>query len=467
MWLRGRAWRGGRSGPPVWSNAVGAGGHDARGSAGPWGSVGPFSRAVAPFTLAPVPLPANPMSTTPNDPTTTAPLPEVAPRRRLLQDISLPAIVAGFVTVLVGFTSSAAIVFQGAQALGATPEQISSWMWALGLGMGATCIALSLRYRMPVVTAWSTPGAAMLIGSAAGVPMSDAIGAFVLSAVLITVAGFSGAFERLIGRIPVSLASGMLAGVLLRFGLEMFALLDGELALGLAMLATYLVARRATPRYAVVLTLAVGIAVSAWAGTIRTEGLALELARPIFTMPTLSLAAVAGIALPLFIVTMASQNIPGVAAIRAAGYAVPLSPTIGWIGVANVVLAPFGAYALNLAAITAAICMGREAHEDPARRYVAAVAAGAFYLVVGLFGATVAAVFAAFPTALIVVIAGIALLGTIGTSLAAALREESEREAALVTFLVTASGLTLAGIGSAFWGVVAGTIALLAWRRRG
>jgi benzoate membrane transport protein len=393
------------------------------------------------------------------------PSPSMPTQRSLLRDLSLSAIVAGFVTVLVGFTSSAAIVFQAAQSLGASPDEISSWMWALGMGMGLTCIGLSLRYRMPVVTAWSTPGAAMLIGSAAGLPLSDAIGAFLLSAVLIVVAGFSGLFERLISRIPVSLASGMLAGVLLRFGLEVFGMLKTQLALTLAMLATYLIARRLTPRYAVILTLIVGVAVSALAGSIHTEGLALELAQPVFILPTFSLAAIAGIALPLFIVTMASQNVPGVAVIRAAGYPVPISPTVGWIGVANAVLAPFGAYALNLAAITAAICMGREAHEDPARRYVASVAAGVFYLFVGLFGATVAALFAAFPQALIVVIAGIALLGTIANSLAAAMKDESERDAALVTFLVTASGVALAGIGSAFWGVVAGAIALLVWRR--
>src|SRR5690606_24053762 len=196
-----------------------------------------------------------------------------------------------------------------------------------------------------------------------------------------------------------------------------------------------------------------------------TGALSLVLARPDFVAPTFSFAAIVGIALPLFIVTMASQNVPGVAVIRASGYAVPVSPTIGWIGVVNVALAPFGAYALNLAAITAAICMGREAHDDPGRRYVAAIAAGMFYIVVGLFGATVAALFAAFPRELIAAIAGIALLATIGNSLAAALREESDREAALVTFLVTASGLSLAGIGSAFWGLVAGVATLLAWKR--
>lgn len=386
-------------------------------------------------------------------------------RPSLLRDFSLSALAAGFVTVLVGFTSSAVIVFQAAGSLGATPAQISSWMWALGLGMGLTCIGLSLRYRIPVVTAWSTPGAAMLVGSVAGLPISDAIGAFLLSALLVIAAGFGGLFERMMGRMPASLAAGMLGGVLLRFGIEAFDVMRTQLWLGLAMFATYVLARRQSPRYAVILTLAVGLTFSAANGMLHTEALTLQVSRPVFVMPTLSLAAVAGIALPLFVVTMASQNVPGIAVARASGYALPVSRVIGWIGVVNAVLAPFGAYALNLAAITAAICMGREAHEDPARRYVAAVAAGGFYIVVGVFGATVAALFAAFPKELIVAIAGLALLGTIGSSLAAALREESEREAALVTFLVTASGLTLAGIGSAFWGLVAGVIALLAWRR--
>ena len=388
-----------------------------------------------------------------------------SPPRHLLKDLSLSAIAAGFVTVLVGFASSAVIVFQAAQSLGASPEEISSWMWALGLGMGLTCIGLSLRYRMPVVTAWSTPGAAMLIGSVAGLPLSDAIGAFLMSALLIAASGFSGFFERMISRIPVSLASGMLAGVLLRFGIDAFAAMKTQLGMVLTMFAVYLLARRLLPRYAVILTLLVGIAFAAGLGLLRVDGLSLELAKPVFTTPTFSLAAIVGIALPLFIVTMASQNVPGVAVIRASGYAIPISPVVGWTGLVNLLLAPFGAFALNLAAITAAICMGREAHEDAARRYVAAIAAGVFYVVVGLFGATVAARFAAFPKELILAIAGIALLGTIGNSLAAALRDEAEREPALVTFLVTASGLSLAGIGSAFWGLLAGVVTLLVLRR--
>lgn len=381
-----------------------------------------------------------------------------------LRDLSLSAIAAGLVAVLVGFTSSAAIVFHAAQSLGASTAEIGSWMWALGIGMGLTCIGLSLRYRMPVVTAWSTPGAAMLVGTTAGLPLSDAIGAFVLTAVLTVVAGFSGLFERLIDRIPVALAAGMLAGVLLRFGLDVFVSVQTQPLLVLTMLAVYLISRRLLPRYAVLVTLLAGLAVASAQDLLRFEQFRLELAQPVFTVPTLSLAAVIGIALPLFIVTMTSQNVPGVATTRAAGYRLPISPVLGWIGVVNTALAPFGAYALNLAAITAAICMGPEAHPDPQRRYVAAVAAGFFYVLIGLFGATVAALFVAFPGELVMAIAGIALFGTIGNAMATATQDPGQREPALIAFLVTASGIQIAGIGAAFWGLAAGLLALAIWR---
>ncbi|MDY1034643.1 benzoate/H(+) symporter BenE family transporter [Stenotrophomonas sp. CFBP8980] len=391
---------------------------------------------------------------------------EAVPTRAWWRDLSLPAVVAGFITVLVGFASSAVIVFQAAQAVGAGQQEIASWMWALGLGMGVTCIGLSLRYRIPVVTAWSTPGAAMLVVGAGGVSLPEAIGAFLLAAVLGAVLGFSGVFARLMQRVPMALAAGMLAGVLLRFGLEVFVSMQTQLLMALAMFGSWLLARRLLPRYAVIATLLVGIAVALGSGQLHLQGIEPQLALPVWTTPQLSWAAVASVALPLFVVTMASQNIPGVAVIRASGYQAPVSPLIGWIGVVNAVLAPFGAFALNLAAITAAICMGREAHEDPARRYTAAMAAGAFYIVVGVFGATVAALFAAFPKELIACVAGIALFGTIGNSLASALAVERDREAALVTFLVTASGMSLWGIGSAFWGLVAGGMTLLVLRPR-
>jgi benzoate membrane transport protein len=370
-------------------------------------------------------------------------------------------VAAGCVTVLVGYTSSAVIVFQAAKASGAGPAEVASWMWALGLGMGATCIALSLRYRVPVVTAWSTPGAALIATSAAGLPMPAMIGAFLASGALLLLFGITGWFEKGMSRIPIPLASGMLAGVLLRFGLDLFTAMRTALGLVLTMFAVYLVCRRRVPRYAVLVVLAIGVALAAATGRLHLAGVPLALARPIFTAPTFSLAALVGVAIPLFAVTMASQNVPGVAVLRASGYtATPVSPLVTWTGAATLALAPFGGYALNLAAITAAICTGREAHPDASRRYVAAVAAGAFYLVLGLFAATVGALLEALPRELVLAVAGLALLGTIGNGLAGALRDEQQREPALVTFLVTASGLTLFGVGSAFWGLVAGLAAL-------
>lgn len=380
------------------------------------------------------------------------------------RDLSVSAVAAGFVTVLVGFASSAVIVFQAAGAVGASTAQVGSWILALGVGMGLTCALLSLRYRVPVVTAWSTPGAALLVTSAAGLSIQEATGAFLLSALLITLCGFSGWFERVMDRLPLAIAAGMLAGVLLRFGLALFTAMSTRLALSLGMLAAYLLARRLTPRYAVIAALLVGGSIALAQGLLHVDAVRLSLARPVWVTPRFTPGAIIGVAIPLFAVTMASQNVPGVAVIRASGYRVPISPLIGWTGLANLALAPIGGFALNLAAITAAICMGPEAHEDPKRRYVAAVAAGVFYFVIGLFGSTVVSVLTAFPPELVAGIAGLALLATIGGALASAVREENQREAALVTFLTTASGVTLAGIGSAFWGLVLGVVTLLITR---
>ncbi|GAA4358530.1 benzoate/H(+) symporter BenE family transporter [Variovorax defluvii] len=376
------------------------------------------------------------------------------------KDLSLSSFTAGFVAVLVGFTSSVAIVFQAAQSFGATPELISSWMWALGIGMGLASALPSLWWRQPVMIAWSTPGAAVLAVAGAGYGMGEAVGAFVVCAVLITLAGATGWFERVMNRIPMALASALLAGVLARFGLEAFLAARTALPLVLLMLLCYLVTRRLLPRYAVPLTLLAAIVFAAVRGELAWGGVQLSVATPVFTMPVFSWQAVVSLALPLFVVTMASQNLPGVAAIRAAGYDLPVSKLITLSGLSTLVLAPFGAFALNLSAITAAICMGREAHEDPARRYTAAVSCGAIYVVVGIFGAAVTGLLTAFPKELVAAIAGLALLGTIGSGLAAAVRDEAHREASLITFLVTLSGLSIAGIGSAFWGVVAGAVAL-------
>lgn len=387
---------------------------------------------------------------------------------QFFKDLSLSSLTAGFVAVLVGFTSSVAIVFQAAQAFGATPAQITSWMWALGLGMGLCSLVPSLLLRKPVMVAWSTPGAAVLAtaGLAGGFNMADAVGAFMVCAALITVAGATGWFERIMNRIPMEIATALLAGVLARFGLQAFAAAQTALPLVLLMLVVYLLARRLAPRYAVVITLVSAVAFVAAQGQMEWSAVQLELAVPIFTAPQFSLAATVSLAIPLFVVTMASQNLPGVAVIRASGYDLPVSRLITLTGLATLVLAPFGAFALNFSAITAAMCMGPEAHPDPRRRYTAAVSCGALYVAIGLFGAVITGLLTAFPKELVVAIAGLALLGTIGNGLAAALRDEPHREAALVTFLVTLSGVVVAGVGSAFWGVVAGSFALFVQQYR-
>ena len=382
--------------------------------------------------------------------------------QQFFKDLSLSAFTAGFVAVLVGFTSSVAIVFQAAQAFHATPAQITSWVWALGLGMGLCSLVPSLWLRKPVMVAWSTPGAAVLAtaGLAGSFTMADAVGAFLVCAALITLVGVTGWFERAMDRIPMEIATALLAGVLARFGLDAFAAAQTALPLVLVMLGTYLLARRLWPRYAVVLTLLAAIAWASASGQMAWSAVTLELARPAFTAPRFSWSALVSLALPLFVVTMASQNLPGVAVIRATGYHLPVSGILTMTGVATLLLAPFGAFALNLSAITAAICMGPEAHPDPQRRYTAAVSCGALYVVIGLFGAVITGLLTAFPKELVVAIAGLALLGTIGSGLAAALKDEVHREAALITFLVTLSGVTVAGVGSAFWGVIAGSAAL-------
>ncbi|KUN02867.1 hypothetical protein AQI95_25390 [Streptomyces yokosukanensis] len=367
------------------------------------------------------------------------------------------AVAAGLIAVVVGITSSAAIVFTAARAAGADQAELASWMLALGVGMGVTCIGLSLRYRAPVVTAWSTPGAALMASGLHGATMAQAVGAFLLSAALITVCGVTGWFERGMDRIPVPLAAGLLAGVLLEFGTRLFSSMHGTgFAVVFPMFAAYLLSRRWMPRYAVIAALLTGLVAAAAQGSLHLGGVRFHVAQPVFTAPDFSWRVLISVGLPLFVVTMASQNLPGVAVLRGDGYDVPVSPLIGWTGGINLLLAPLGCFGLNLAAITAAICTGREAHENPRRRYTAAVWAGIFYLCVAIFGGAVGSLLTALPPALVAGIAGLGLLGTIGGSLSSALSDERWREAAVVTFLTTASGVTLLGVGSAFWGLLAG-----------
>ncbi len=368
---------------------------------------------------------------------------------------------AGFITVLVGYTSSAVIIFQAASAVGASQDEISSWLWALGIGMGITCITLSLYYRHPILTAWSTPGAAILVTSLSGASLNEAVGAFILSSLLIIICGVTRWFEKLMNLIPVSIASAMLAGVLFEFSIRVFTSLETAPILVGTMLGTYLISRTLTPRYAIPLTLVIGLVITFSQNGLAGSSLSWEITTPVFIWPSFSLTHFIGISLPLFIVTMASQNIPGIAALRAHGYNTPSSPLISWTGLTGLLLAPFGAFAINLSAITAAICMGKEADENPAKRYIASIWAGIFYLIAGIFGASIVGIFAIFPKEMVVAIAGLALLNTICDSLSNCLSDPTDRPAAFLTFIVTASGVTLMDIGSAFWGLLIGILLLL------
>lgn len=384
--------------------------------------------------------------------------------KTFFKDFSFSAMVAGFVTVLVGFSSSGVLVFQAAQALGATPAQSSSWLWALCMGMGLTSIGLSWHYKIPIATAWSTAAAAMLITVAEHLTLAEATGAFIISGLLITISGFSGIFERLMRFMPMSLASAMLAGILLRFSLQAVNALQSHLVLILAMFIAYLVMKRLKPRYAVLMALVVGIATAYSQSLIHLEEFSYQAVEPQWVTPLFSWHTTLGVAMPLFLVTMTSQNMAGIAAIRSFAYHAPVSPLVGWTGLATVVFAPMGAFAISLAAITASIGLSNEAHEDKRRRYVAGIMSGVFYLILGISAASLAHLLAALPKELVIGVAGIALLGTIGNGLVQALAVESEREAALICFVVTASGINLWGVGAAFWGLVAGVLTLTSIR---
>lgn len=369
-----------------------------------------------------------------------------------------PAVLAGFVAVLVGYASSAALIWQAAAAAGANAQQIAGWMTALGIGMGVSTLALSVWYKAPILTAWSTPGAALLATSLQGVSLAETVGVFIFANALILLCGLTGLFARLMKIIPHTLAVAMLAGVLLRFGLQAFSNLEGHFLLCGSMLLAWLITKAFAPRYAIVATLVVG-GIAAWAGgDVVTENLHVAVVMPQWITPTFSFTTLISVGLPFFLVTMASQNAPGFATMKASGYPVAVSPLMIFTGALALLFSPFGVYSICIAAITAAICQSPDAHPNADKRWIAAAAAGVFYLLAGVFGGSITALMASLPLSWIQTLAGLALLGTIGGSLFQALHHETERDAAVVTFLVTASGVTLAGVGSAFWGLIAGGI---------
>lgn len=379
---------------------------------------------------------------------------------------SLHSFVAGLLAALVGFSSAFAIVLNGLHKVGADPTQAASGLAAVTIGMGLTSVALSLRFKMPIACAWSTPGAAMLAGAVAPAGgFSEAVGAFLVSAVLLTAAGLWRPLADLVRRIPSALAAAMLAGVLTPLCLAPVKASAATPAFALPVILVWAVTARLARLYAIPAALAAAAVVIALQRPILpgAEALAPHL---MLIPPSFSLASVIGIALPLAIVTMASQNLPGFAVLKINGYEPPAGPVLTTTGVASLLSAPFGGHALNLAAISAALVAGQDAHPDSTKRWGAAVVNGVALVVLGLGASAATALVAAAPPLLIETVAGLALLPALASALAGALATEDHREAAVVTFLVSASGVAIAGIGGAFWGLVAGA-AMLVLRKIG
>ena len=373
-------------------------------------------------------------------------------------DLAHP-LVAGLVSVIVNYGGTFILVFQAAKVAGLSPGLTASWVWSISIGVGVTGIVLSWTAREPIITAWSTPAAAFLITALATTPYAEAIGAYLLSAAAFVALGLSGYFEKAIRLIPPGIAAGLLAGILLQFGIGAFGGMSIDPVLAGLLIMAYLVLKRLTPRYAVVGILVLGLAFLLIEDRVDLSGLALQLAAPVFTMPAFSLNATLSVALPLFLITLTGQYMPGMLVLRNDGFKTSANPIVTVTGLGSLLMAPFGSHAFNIAAITAAICTGREAHEDPSRRWIAGIAAGVFYILVGVFGVTLAALFMAFPATFITTLAGLALLGAIGGSLAGAMADAQAREASLITFLAAAANISLLGIGGAFWGLVIGLVA--------
>ncbi|MBF8730141.1 benzoate/H(+) symporter BenE family transporter [Pseudomonas guariconensis] len=377
----------------------------------------------------------------------------------LFKDCSVSAIVAGMIATMISYAGPLVIIFHAAEAAGLPHAVLSSWVWAVSMGSAVLGALLSLRYRVPVVIAWSIPGSALLVTALPQLGLEQAIGAYLVANLVLLVIGISGAFDRIIARLPGSIAAGMQAGILFSFGAEVFRALPVQPTLVLAMFATYVLMRARQPRYAVAMVLLVGALVTLLSGQFRSDALVLELASPRLIAPQFSVAALFSLALPMVLVALTGQFMPGMAVLRNAGYSVPASPLISASAVGGALLAPFGCHGLNLAAVTASLCTGREAHEDPRRRYVAAVSGSVLYLLLGIAGATLMSLFAAFPAALIAALAGLALYGAISEALARSLSEPAERDAGLFTFLVTASGVSFLGLSAPFWGLLFGLAA--------
>ncbi|MBF7686350.1 benzoate/H(+) symporter BenE family transporter [Acinetobacter sp. B10A] len=378
--------------------------------------------------------------------------------KQCFQDFSLSAVFAGFITFLVGISVSAVLIIQGAQALGASQDQISSWFLALGLAMGITGFILSWRFKYPVATAWSTPGIALIIAVGQHYTLNEATAAFIICGVLTACIGFSGGFQKCIQQIPMSLSCAMLAGILLKFGLSLFIQLQQHFNFVATLLLVYFLSKKYFTRYAIVITVLLALLLCPIFLSFQFPPIHNTLPALIWVQPHFSLQSIFGLAFPLFIINLSSQFLPGIGIIKSYGYTPHTNQLVGWTGLTQIILAPFGAFSVCLAAISAAINLDEQAHPDPKKRYIAGLCSGICYLLMAVMAVSLTHILLAFPSIFITTLAGIALLSTITHNITMAFEVPQEREAACVTFLFSASGVNFLGIGSAFWGLILGLV---------
>lgn len=378
---------------------------------------------------------------------------------------SVSAVTAGLLAVIISYAGPLAIFFQAARTAHVGNDVVASWVWSISMGAAVSGIVLSAWLKQPIITAWSAPGSALLVTLFPGMPVSEAIGAYIVAGLCIFLLGVSGLFDQIVKRIPKGIACAMMAGILFQFGTNVFKSVAVNPGLALGMLASFIVFRRFAPRYCLILVLAFGCALSMALGLTNLESVSFHVTRPVFTMPTWTWQSTVSLAVPLVIVSLTGQFLPGFAILRASGYQTPSRPVLVVTSLTSMLVAFSGGITVVIAAITAALCTGPDAHRDPARRYVAGIANGLFYLAGGTFAGTVVMLFAALPNAFVAVLAGLALLGAIAANIVGLVQDEAHREASFITFIATASNMSFLGLGSAFWGIVLGTLAHLVLRR--
>ena len=384
----------------------------------------------------------------------------------LKRDWSISATVAGFLAVLISYSGPLIIFFQAAQQAQVPTDMMASWIWGISIGAALAGIFLSIKFKVPVITAWSAPGTALLVTLFPQISLNEAVAAYITSAVVIFIIGASGYFDKLLKWIPQDIAAAMMAGILFQFGLGLFLATNSMPMIVFGMLAVFLFAKRLSPRYAMVWVLFAGVALSLLLGKMNPITMDFSLAIPHFIQPEWTWNSTLNLALPLILVSLTGQFLPGMAIMKLSGYDTPAKPIITTTSIVSLAVACVGGITIVLASITAALCMGKDAHELKEKRYIAGVANGTFYILGGLFAGSIVLLFSLLPKELVAALAGLALLGAISTNIAVAMKDESQRDSALITFLATASGMHFLGLSSVFWGIVIGLTAHLILTKR-